>query len=91
MTRTIGPIASGALAATATLMLGLAGPALAHGVGGNDGSGLSPYAAESGNDRTAGVRNGGYTPPRYDYYRRAYGPRRQPYYQPRRGYYGYPY
>lgn len=90
MTRSIGVTATRTLAAIATLLLILAGPALARGVGGNDGSGLSPYAADSGNDRTAGVRSGGYTPPQYNYYRRAYGPRWQPSYQPRRDYYGYP-
>lgn len=79
------------MAATAALVVtGQTGEALARG-GSGSGSGLSPYAAESGNDRSAGLNNGNYQPPRYNYYRRAYGPRDVPY--PPRGdrYYGYPY
>lgn len=82
-----------ALGATAAL-LAAAGPALAFGGGGSDsGSGLSPYAAESGNDRSAGVNNGNYTLPQYRAYRsyerpvRGFSDERVP----RRPYYGYPY
>ncbi|MER2268976.1 hypothetical protein [Methylobacterium oxalidis] len=82
-------------ALAATLLLGLAGTALARG-GGDAGSGLSPYAALSGNDRSAGVNNGNYRNPRLDPYIRAYGDgydrpvryRRAPVPVP---YYGYPY
>ena len=78
-------------ALAASLVLASAGTALAFGggAGGNNGSGLSPYAADSGNDRSAGVNNGNDTLPQYNYYRRAYGPRDVPY--PRRRYDGYPY
>lgn len=84
------PVISGAVAAA--LLAGFGGTALAFGGGGgggNSGSGLSPYAADSGNDRSAGVNNGNYSPPRYNYYRRAYGPRDAPY--PRRRYRNSPY
>lgn len=53
----------------------LPGAALAFGGGGGDaGSGLSPYAALSGNDRSAGVNNGNYRDPAYDPYVRTYAP-----------------
>ncbi|MCE4224753.1 hypothetical protein HCU64_13395 [Methylobacterium sp. C25] len=81
------------LAATvAASVLLAAGSAFAMG-GGNSssGSGLSPYATESGNDRSAGVNNGNYAPSRYNYYRRAYGPRDVPYGERGRRYEGYPY
>ena len=50
------------------LLLVIAGPALAQrgGGGGDAGSGLSPYAALSGNDRSAGVNNGNYRNPRLE-------------------------
>lgn len=79
------------------LLLVIAGPALAQrgGGGGDAGSGLSPYAALSGNDRSAGVNNGNYRNPRLDPYVRAYprygrpvGERYRPVPRP---YYGYPY
>lgn len=78
-----------ALAAAAALMAG-GGAALAG--NSNSGSGLSPYAGQSGNDRSAGVNNGNHTQSRYNPYYRAYG-------RPVRGYdaapppryYGYPY
>lgn len=77
-------------ALAATLVVGLPGTVLAGGGNSSGGSGLSPYAAESGNDRSAGVNNGNYRNPRTDPYIRAYGSRYQnrPSY---RGYYGYPY
>ena len=79
-------------ALAAGLTLGLSGAALAMG-GGNSGSGsgLSPYAAESGNDRSAGVNNGNYRNPRLDPYLRAYGRQGERVYGAPRGYYGYPY
>ena len=40
--------------------------------GGDSGSGLSPYSALSGNDRSAGVNNGNYRDPRLDPYIKAY-------------------
>lgn len=78
------------------LVLVGAGPALAQrGGGGDAGSGLSPYAALSGNDRSAGVNNGNYRNPRLDPYVQAYprygrpvGERYRPVPRP---YYGYPY
>ncbi|MBY0299049.1 MAG: hypothetical protein K2X71_23955 [Methylobacterium sp.] len=79
------------------LLLVIAGPALAQrgGGGGDAGSGLSPYAALSGNDRSAGVNNGNYRNPRLDPYVQAYprygrpvGERYRPVPRP---YYGYPY
>lgn len=74
-----------------SVVLGLTGPAAAAG-GSGSGSGLSPYAAESGNDRSAGVNNGNYRNPRLDPYIRAYGGRYdQPARPAPRGYYGYPY
>lgn len=83
------------LTLAAALALGASGAALARG-GGSGGDGLSPYAALSGNDRSAGVNNGNYRDPRLDPYLRAYGGRSEPQgqygYRPtRRGYYGYPY
>jgi len=50
----------------AGLLLAGAGGASAQNSG--SGSGLTPFATESGNDRSAGVNNGNYRPPRY------YGP-----------------
>jgi|GEM_PF-882797 len=72
------------------------------GGGGDSGSGLSPYAALSGNDRSAGVNNGNYRDPALDPYIRTYDPEAAARYaappaaqpQPRlrmRPYYGYPY
>jgi hypothetical protein len=70
------------------------------GGGGDSGSGLSPYAALSGNDRSAGVNNGNYRDPALDPYIRTYDPEAAaryaapPHAQPRlrmRPYYGYPY
>ena len=68
--------------------------------GGDSGSGLSPYAALSGNDRSAGVNNGNYRDPALDPYIRTYDPEAAARYaappaaQPRlrvRPYYGHPY
>ncbi|HEV7440197.1 MAG TPA: hypothetical protein VGN94_11320 [Methylobacterium sp.] len=84
----------------AALLLGLSGAALAQhggggGGGGDAGSGLSPYAALSGNDRSAGVNNGNYRDPRLDPYVQAYPRYARPVddsYRPaRRRYYGNPY
>lgn len=85
----------------AALLLGAAGAALAFGSGGGDsGSGLSPYSALSGNDRSAGVNNGNYRDPALDPYLRANDPEAVARYsepraaQPRlrmRPYYGRPY
>ncbi|TNC12367.1 hypothetical protein FF100_16190 [Methylobacterium terricola] len=84
-------------AVAAALILGTAGTALAR--NSDAGSGLSPYAALNGNDRSAGVNNGNYRKPRYDPYLRTYG--RPPVddgygygygYRPAPpAYYGYPY
>ncbi|MGU3539907.1 hypothetical protein [Methylobacterium sp. A54F] len=82
------------------LLLGLSGAALAWGGGGgggggDGGSGLSPYAALSGNDRSAGVNNGNYRDPRLDPYVQTYPRYERPvrsYERPaRRPYYGNPY
>ena len=91
------------LGLAAGLLLGTAAAACAQGNSGS-GSGLSPYASESGNDRSAGVNNGNYRPPRLgrgydgqgyasqDYDGRGYG---RPVYERRPRapgrYYGYPY
>ncbi|GEP09456.1 hypothetical protein [Methylobacterium gnaphalii] len=75
----------------AGLVLAATGSAMARGGNSSSGSGLSPYAADSGNDRSAGVNNGNYAPSRYNYYRRAYGPRDVPYPGRGRHYEGYPY
>ncbi|MFC6028633.1 MULTISPECIES: hypothetical protein [Methylobacterium] len=88
----------------AALLIGLPSAAFAWGGGGggggDSGSGLSPYAALSGNDRSAGVNNGNYRDPALDPYIRAYDPEAAaraatpPAAQPRlrmRPYYGYPY
>ncbi|MET7243008.1 hypothetical protein ABZT49_06530 [Methylobacterium sp. EM32] len=78
----------------AALILGTAGAALAQN---NDtGSGLSPYAALRGNDRSGGVNNGNFRQPRYDPYLRTYGRPPVGYgygYRPAppAAYYGYPY
>ena len=77
------------------LVLGLSGAALARG-GGSGGDGLSPYAALSGNDRSAGVNNGNYRAPELDPYLGAYEgrydrPVRDRYRPSRRPVYGYPY
>ena len=83
--------------AAACLVLSLPGAAMAFGGGNGDaGSGLSPYAAQTGNDRSAGVNNGNYRDPRLDPYIGAYGDRydRPVEYRRRpapRPYYGYPY
>ncbi|MFH6786439.1 MULTISPECIES: hypothetical protein [Methylobacterium] len=80
-------------AVAAALVLGTAGAALAR--NSDSGSGLSPYAALNGNDRSAGVNNGNYRKPRYDPYLRTYGrpPVEYDYgYRPAPpAYYGYPY
>ncbi|KMO32966.1 hypothetical protein VQ02_22475 [Methylobacterium variabile] len=76
----------------AALVLGTAGAALAR--NSDSGSGLSPYAALSGNDRSAGVNNGNFRQPRYDPYLRTYGRPPSGYlYRPAPPayYYGYPY
>ncbi|RVU20543.1 hypothetical protein [Methylobacterium oryzihabitans] len=81
------------LALAAGLLVAATGASVAR--NSDSGSGLSPYAALSGNDRSAGVNNGNYTQPRYNPYLRAYGPRRAPVTYPGRPvptpYYGYPY
>jgi hypothetical protein len=79
-----------------TLVLGLGGHALARGGGGGGGDGLSPYAALSGNDRSAGVNNGNYRDPALDPYLGAYEGRydravRERYRPSRQPYYGTPY
>ncbi len=66
-----------ALAVGGTLLALLPGVALARGGGGgggDSGSGLSPYAALNGNDRSAGVNNGNYRAPPYDSYLQTYAP-----------------
>lgn len=76
----------------AVLVLGTAGAALAR--NSDTGSGLSPYAALNGNDRSAGVNNGNFRQPRYDPYLRTYGRPPAGYgYRPAPppAYYGYPY
>ena len=85
-------------ALAAALILGSSGAVLARGGGnGDSGSGLSPYSALSGNDRSAGVNNGNYRDPRLDPYIGAYGdgyarPVQDGYRRPaRRPYYGTPY
>lgn len=85
----------------AALLLVATGAALAFGGSGGDaGSGLSPYSALSGNDRSAGVNNGNYRNPANDPYLRTYDPETAARYsepqaaQPRlrmRPYYGRPY
>ena len=92
-------IRSARLPLAAALLVGLTGAALAFGGGGgggNSGSGLSPYAALNGNDRSAGVNNGNYRDPRLDPYLGAYGdgygrPVQDRYRPVRRPYYGTPY
>jgi hypothetical protein len=65
-----------ALAVGGTLLALVPGTALAWGGGGGGdaGSGLSPYAALNGNDRSAGVNNGNYRDPGLDPYLRTYAP-----------------
>jgi hypothetical protein len=80
----------------ASLVLGLGGSALARGGSGSSGDGLSPYAALSGNDRSAGVNNGNYRDPALDPYLGAYEgrydrPVRERYRPSRQPYYGTPY
>ncbi|WP_232628910.1 hypothetical protein [Methylobacterium sp. Leaf118] len=54
----------GLFALAAGLLLGGVGPVLAQGAAGGDaGSGLSPGASATGNDRSAGVNNGNYRRP----------------------------
>lgn len=94
--------------ARSRIVWGLAAGLLLAGVGGaaaqnsSSGSGLTPFATESGNDRSAGVNNGNYRDPRLDPYLQTYGRRYvapRPYggageygYRPsRRGYDGYGY
>ena len=96
------------LALGASLLALLPGTAMAFGGGGggNSGSGLSPYSALNGDDRSAGVNNGNYRDPALDPYLRTYAPgaaygyeapprvQPEPARQPRlrmRPYYGYPY
>ena len=86
------------LALGASLLALLPGAAMAFGggSGGSSGSGLSPYSALNGNDRSAGVNNGNYRSPALDPYLGAYEGRYdrpvrgryRPYPQP---YYGTPY
>ena len=87
-------------ALAAGLLLGSTGAVFAWGGGGggggDSGSGLSPYAALSGNDRSAGVNNGNYRAPELDPYLGAYGdgyarPVQDRYRPVRRPYYGRPY
>lgn len=77
------------LSLATALLLGLSSAALARGGGGgggDSGSGLSPYAALSGNDRSAGVNNGNYRSPALDPYLRTYAPQAvEPYERPVRG------
>ena len=47
----------------AAFLLAGAAPALAQDSGSNSGSGLSPSASATGNDRSAGVNNGNYRRP----------------------------
>ncbi|WP_292503736.1 hypothetical protein [Methylobacterium sp.] len=55
------------------IVAALSTPAFARGGGGGGGgSGLSPYSALSGNDRSAGVNNGNYRDPGLDPYLGAY-------------------
>ncbi|PXW59934.1 hypothetical protein [Methylobacterium sp. B4] len=68
------PLRSGLFALAAALTLGIAGPAAAQDTGGNSGSGLSPSASATGNDRSAGVNNGNYRRPGGYGTRRAYRP-----------------
>jgi hypothetical protein len=89
-TLVLGALVSG------TLVLGLGGHALARGGSGGGGDGLSPYAALSGNDRSAGVNNGNYRDPALDPYLGAYEgrydrPVRERYRPSRQPYYGTPY
>ncbi|MCJ2031362.1 hypothetical protein MKK50_18520 [Methylobacterium sp. J-043] len=70
------PLRSGLVALAATLALTLAGPAGAQ--GSNSGSGLSPSASATGNDRSAGVNSGNYRRPGGYGTRRAYRARRSP-------------
>lgn len=85
------------IALAAAMIAALSVPALARGGGSGGGSGLSPYSALSGNDRSAGVNNGNYRDPSLDPYLGAYEGR---YDRPARAsgrqvrpapYYGYPY
>ena len=83
-------------ALVAALVFGTSGAALASGGGSGGGDGLSPYAALSGNDRSAGVNNGNYRSPALDPYLGAYEgrydrPVRERYRPSRQPYYGYPY
>ncbi|AMB47553.1 MULTISPECIES: hypothetical protein [Methylobacteriaceae] len=70
------PLRISLVALAATLALAVAGPAGAQ--GGNSGSGLSPSASATGNDRSAGVNSGNYRRPGGYGTRRAYRPRRSP-------------
>ena len=79
----------------AGLLIGAPTGVLARG-GSGSGSGLSPYAAESGNDRSSGFNNGNYRAPALDPYIQTYGGRYDPPVEYRRrprgrGYYGAPY
>ncbi len=89
--------------ARSRIVVSLAAGLLLAGIGGasaqnsGSGSGLTPFATESGNDRSAGVNNGNYQPPR-TYLPGGYGAPRG-YGRPVYGYerrrpappYGYPY
>lgn len=85
------------LVLAAAILAALAGSAAARGGGSGGGSGLSPYSALSGNDRSAGVNNGNYRDPSLDPYLGAYeGGYDRPVRYDRRmrrpaPYYGYPY
>lgn len=106
MTRMTSPRIGLALGGAMLALLPGAALAFGGGGGGDSGSGLSPYSALSGNDRSAGVNNGNYRDPAYDPYLRTYapeaaygyaappGPQPEPARRPRlrmRPYYGYPY
>ena len=64
------PLAAMLLAATPGMAFAWGGGG--GGGGGDSGSGLSPYAALSGNDRSAGVNSGNYRDPRLDPYIQTY-------------------
>lgn len=91
--------------ARSRIVLGLAAGLLLAGAGGaaaqnsGSGSGLTPFAEERGNDRSAGVNNGNYRLPRYYGPGAVAAPRVNGYDRPVYGYdrrraapyYGYPY
>lgn len=69
------PLRRGLFILAAALTLA-AGPVAAQGSSGNAGSGLSPSASATGNDRSAGVNNGNYRRPGGYGTRRGYRPTR---------------